>query len=126
MRGLLIWILVVALIHLTFVTSAPAQVNRDAERIAKVKRNVNKVGFDEKIQVKLLNGTKLKGRITVIGDEFFVLTENKTGDTRKVTFAEVKQAGSVVDNPFNDPATWLGLALLPTIIGFVIWAKDKD
>ena len=126
MKGPSLWILVVALAHSAFVTSAPAQIDLDSQRVARIKRNVNKIGVDEKIQVKLLDGTKLKGRIAEIGDDFLVLIENKTGDTRRVTFAQVKQAGQVVDNPFSDPVVWLGVALIPTIIGFAMWAKDKD
>jgi small nuclear ribonucleoprotein (snRNP)-like protein len=123
-RRPIIWILVVALTHLSFVTS-PAQVDKEVLRIAKIKGNVNKIGIDEKIQIKLLDGTKLKGRLTEIGDQYFVLIEDKSGDTRRITFAQAKQAGREVDTPFNDPKGWLAVALIPATIGISILVKDK-
>jgi hypothetical protein len=125
-RKLLIWILVAALGNLVCVTSASAQVDKDAQRVARVKRDVNKIGFDENVSVKFLDGTHLKGRVNEIGDDYFVLIEKKTADTRKITFAQVKQVGRVADNPFSNPGTWVGLVLIPTIIGFCIWAKGVD
>ena len=104
----------------------PAQSNKVAQRIAKVKRTVNEIGFDEKVNVKLMDGSKVKGRISEIGDDFFVLVESKTADSRRLTFAQVSQIGRVIDNPFSDPKTILGLALIPTIIGFCFWARNKD
>lgn len=126
MRLLLAWFLVAVLSNFVCVMSAPAQVDKDAQRVARVKRDVNKIGVDESVNVKLLDDTHLKGRVDEIGDDYFVLIEKKTADTRKVTFAQIKQVGRVIDNPFSNPSTWLGLALIPTIIGFCIWAKGVD
>ena len=122
-------LLVLALSALTVISSTsmvvPAQSNKDAQRVAKMKRTVNKIGVDEKIEVKLLDGSKIKGRITEIGDQYFVLIADKTGDTRRLTYGQVKQAGPSVDTPFNDPKGWLAIALIPAIIGLSFWAKDK-
>jgi hypothetical protein len=106
--------------------SAPAQVDKDVQRVARVKRDVNKIGVDENVDVKLLDGTHLRGRVDEIGDDYFVLIEKKTADTRKVTFAQVKQVGRVVDNPFSDPKVLMGAAFIPIIIGLCIWAKGAD
>ena len=118
MRQLLAWFLVAVLSNCVYVMSAPAQVAKDAQRVARVKRDVNKIGVDGNMNVELLDGTHLKGRVDEIGNDYFVLIEKKTADTRKVTFARVKQVGRVSDNPFSNPGTWVGLALIPTIIGF--------
>jgi hypothetical protein len=116
--------LVAVLSNFLCVMSAPAQV--DVQRVAGVKRELNKIGVDENVNVKLLDGTHLRGRVDEIGDDYFVLIEKKTADTRRVTFAQVRQVGRVADNPFSNPGTWVGLALIPTIIGFCIWARGVD
>ena len=122
-RKLLTFSLATWLIVLGCVTSAPAQTDKDAQRLAKVKHAVNEVGIDENVKVTLLDGTKLKGRIAGIGEDYFVLVEKKTADSNRISFAQVKQVKSIVDNPLGDPAVVLGLALIPTIIGLAFLAK---
>src|SRR6266851_4253164 len=60
-------ILAFALVALAFdfacTTSAPAQSNKDAERMQKVGRDINRIGIGEKVWVKTLDGAKLKGHI---------------------------------------------------------------
>ena len=104
------------------VTSTPAQTDKDAQRLAKVKHAVNKIGIDENARVSL-HGTKLKGRIAEIGEDYSVLVEKKTANSNRISFTQVKQVKPVVDNPLGDPAVVLGLALLPTIIVLAVLAK---
>lgn len=123
MKLTLMLIMVVALISFVCVDSAFAQADSDAQRVAKVKRAVNKIGVDEKVNVRLMDGTVLKGRTTEIGDDYFVLIDKQTADPRLVRFAQVKQVRSVVDNPLSDPAAVLGLALIPAIIVACVMAR---
>ena len=116
-------ILAVALISSVCVISAFAQADPDAQRVAKVRKDVNKIGVDERANVRLNDGTVLKGRIKEIGDDYFVLIEKQTADSRQVRFAQVKQVRSVVDNPLSDPSTVLGLALIPAIIVACVMAR---
>ena len=122
-RKLLTFTLATWLISFGCVTSAPAQTDKDAQRLARVKRAVNKIGIDENVKVTLLEGTKLKGRINEIGSDYFVVVEKKTANSNRISFAQVKQVKSLVDNPLDDPAVVLGLALIPTIIGLSILSK---
>jgi len=115
--------LTVVVVSLGCVTSASAQTDKDAQRLAKLKHAVNRIGIDENAKVSLQDGTKLKGRIVEIGEDYFVLVEKKTANSNRISFAQVKQVKSVVDNPLGDPAVLLGLALIPTIIGLSILAK---
>ena len=110
-------------INFAFVTSVPAQTDKDAQRLASVNHAVNKIGIDENVRVALLDGTKLKGRINEIGSDYFVVVEKKTANPNRVSFAQVKQVKSIVDNPLGDPAVVLGVVLLPTIIGLSILAR---
>jgi hypothetical protein len=68
------------LVNFTCATLMPAQTDKDAQRLAKVKHAVNKIGIDENARVSLQDGTKLKGRIAEIGEDYFVLVEKKTAN----------------------------------------------
>ena len=122
-------ILAFALVALAFdfacTTSAPAQSNKDAERMQKVGRDINRIGIGEKVWVKTLDGAKLKGHINEIGADYVVVADNKTGDVTRLRFAQVKQVKTVAEKSFSDPAVWLGITLLPVIIVGAILAKGK-
>lgn len=126
MRRLLISVVSALMINLSVAAIVPAQTQADAERIAKVKRTVNKIGSDANVNVKFLDGRTAKGRITVIGDSSFVLVNKKTTDSMTIGFAQVKEVGRVGDNAFSDPAMWVGIAMIPAIIGLCLWARNKD
>src|SRR5712691_3216490 len=106
-------------------TSAPAQTSKDVQRNQKVGREINKIGIGEKVWVKTLGGTKLKGHINEIGDDYVVVAATKTGNVTRLRFAQVKQVKTVAEKPFSDPAVWLGITLLPVIIVLAVLAKDK-
>jgi hypothetical protein len=126
MKKLLIPIVSALIINLSVATIVPGQTQADAERIAKVKRTVNKIGSDVNVNVKFLDGSTAKGRVTIIGDTSFVLVNKKTTDSMTIGFAQVKQVGRVGDNAFSDPGMWVGLAMIPAIIGLCLWARNKD
>jgi hypothetical protein len=114
------------LIGLACVMSTPAQADKESQRVDKVKRQVNKIGVDENVEVRLSNSSKIKGQITVVGDDYFVLVDRKTGDATTLNFARVRQIRTAVDNPFSDPAVVVGLAMIPAIIVICVLAKRAD
>lgn len=126
MKQLLIAVVSGLIINFSVVTIVPGQTQADAERVAKVKRTVNKIGSDANVTVKFLDGSTAKGRITIIGDSSFVLVNKKTTDSMTIGFAQVKQVGRVGDNALSDPGMWLGIAMIPAIIGLCLWARNKD
>jgi hypothetical protein len=126
MRHLLISIVGALMINFSVATIVPGQTQAELERIAKVKRTVNKIGSDANVNVKFLDGSTAKGRITIIGDNSFVLVNKKTTDSMTIGFAQVKQVGRVGDNALSDPGMWLGIAMIPAIIGLCFWARNKD
>ena len=125
LRRILAFALVALAFNLAAVPSVPAQSNKDAERIQKVGRDINKIGIGEKVWVKTLDGAKLKGHINEIGADYVVVADNKTGDVTRLRFAQVRQVKTVAEKPFSDPAVWLGITLLPVIIVGAILAKGK-
>jgi hypothetical protein len=67
---------------------------KEAALAAKVKAGVAKLGAskDTKISVKLCNKTKLKGYVSQIEEEAFVIADAKTGAETRVPYGDVTQA----------------------------------
>jgi hypothetical protein len=126
MKRFLMIPLSVLLISLVCVSSTPAQAGKESQLVDKVKHQVNKIGVDENVEVRLSDSTKLNGRISVIGDDYFVLVDRKTADATTLNFAQVKQIRTALDNPFSDPAVLIGLAFIPVIIVACVLAKRAD
>src|SRR5436190_6824249 len=82
---------------------AAAQTNSDDQKspAAKIKTEIEKRGKGDKkrIEVKKLDGTRLKGSISQIGEDDFTLTDSKTNNTTVIAYrdvARVKGSGSKV------------------------------
>ena len=118
-------VLVALAINFACATSTPAQASKEVQRTQKVGREINRIGIGENVWVKTLDGTRLKGHINEIGDDYVVVADNKTGNITRLRFGEVKQVRTVAEKPFSDPAVWLGITLLPVIIGLAVLAKGK-
>ena len=72
----------------------PAYAGSKEDRLAeKVKEGISKLGTGPaaRIEVKLLDKTKLKGYVSEAGEQSFVIVDEKTGATSTVTYAQVKQ-----------------------------------
>ncbi|MGI8469038.1 MAG: hypothetical protein ACR2N3_11370 [Pyrinomonadaceae bacterium] len=87
-------LLVALLINLAVMPSVFANNNpeKDAKFAAKVKAEIAKlgVGEDSKVEVKLKDGTKLKGYVSEITDSGFVITD-KAGESTSVPYPNAKQ-----------------------------------
>lgn len=114
------------IISLVCMTSTPAQADKESQRVDKVKHQVNKIGVDENVEVRLTDSSRLKGWISAIGDDYVVVVDRRTGDATTLNFAQVKQIRTALDNPFSDPAVLVGLALIPAIIVVCVLAKRAD
>ena len=66
---------------------------KEAKFAEKVKTEIAKLGIgtDAKVQIKLKDGTKLKGYVSEIKDNEFVVTDLKTGAAMPVPYPNVKQ-----------------------------------
>jgi hypothetical protein len=73
---------------------AKTKEEKDAALAAKVKAGVAKLGMgkDAAISVKLRNKTKLKGYVSQIEEEAFVIADAKTGAETRVPYGDVTQA----------------------------------
>lgn len=74
--------------------SAQAQAGRDTDAAAKARLKVEKlgVGSNARVEVKLLDGTRLKGYVSATEQDSFTVTDRKTGASSVVRYAEVSEA----------------------------------
>ena len=88
-------ILAVFVINLSLSAAAFAQTKSEKEvKFAeKVKASVTKIGTgkDSRVEVKLKGGTNIKGYVSEINENDFVVTDSKTGQLIPVPYANVKQ-----------------------------------
>jgi hypothetical protein len=78
--------------------SAQAQGSRDTNAAAKARLKIESlgVGSSARVEVKLLDGAKLKGYVSAKEQDGFTVTDSKTGASSVVRYAEVaevKKAG---------------------------------
>lgn len=89
--------MMVACLMLGTVSVRPVAASSNAEKEArfagKVKVGVEKLGSgrDARVEIKLRNKTRLKGYVSEIGENEFVVTDVKTGASNKVAYGDVKQ-----------------------------------
>ena len=73
--------------------SAGVSVDKETERAEKVKADIVKLGTGPQslLEVKLRNGTKLKGYVREAAEDHFVIVEENSDASTKVPYAQVKQ-----------------------------------
>ena len=101
-------------------SSVQAQGSRDTNAAAKARIKVDTLGSNAKVDVKLLDGTKLKGYLGAKDQDGFTVTDSKTGANSVVRYAEVtevKKSGGGVSTK-----TWLiiGSAVGAAVVTWII------
>ncbi len=71
--------------------SAQTKTDNTASSIAKIKASVAERGTGEnkRVEVKMLNGTKLKGYISQADEDLFTLTDSKTRQATLIAYRDV-------------------------------------
>lgn len=101
--------------------SIQAQTGREADA-ARARMKVEKlgVGSDARVEVKLLDGTKLKGYVSTKDQDSFTVNDRKTGASTMVRYAEVSE----VKKPGGGLSTksWIiiGSAVAGAIVTWII------
>lgn len=122
-------ILAALLINLSMSGASFAETKAEKEnKIAeKVKIDVSKLGTgkDARIQVKLKDGTKLKGYISQINENSFVVIEDKTGSSTEVSYPNAKQVRGNNLNTGVKIVIGVGIALaLIALVAFIANSID--
>jgi len=68
-----------------------AQTNDEVKRSESIKREVASLAEGSRVAVKLRDKRKIVGHINYTGDDFFVVTEEKTQTSQKLTYASVDE-----------------------------------
>ncbi|MDQ3712163.1 MAG: hypothetical protein M3388_08100 [Acidobacteriota bacterium] len=92
-KKILSFALIVLLLNVVGVSSAYSQEDKQARAIEKVRENVRKLGVGEaaQIEIKLLDGRKIKGYIRETSEDSFVVVDAKTSAAATVDYSQVKQ-----------------------------------
>ena len=77
----------------TLLVSLPvsAQTNDELKRTESIKREVAGLGEGTRVAVRLRDKKKVVGHINYTGDDFFVVTEEKTQASQKLTYSSVDE-----------------------------------
>lgn len=94
-------------------SSALSQSEKDTKLAQEVKTKVAKLAGEPeaRVEVKLMDGSRVKGCISEFSDDYFVITDKKTGKATTITYTQVKKLKVPVDYGWSDPMGWLGLGL---------------
>ena len=105
----------VAGLRLTYAGSKEEKATRFAE---KVKEGISKLGTgaEARIEVKLRDKTKLKGYVSEVGPDSFVIVNEKTSATSTVSYSQVKQVKGNNLSTAAEIALGVGIILLPIVI----------
>jgi hypothetical protein len=108
--------------------AASSRAEKEARFAGKVKLGVEKLGSgrDTRVEVKLRDKTRLKGYVSEIGNNEFVVTDVKTGASNKIAYADVKQ---VKGNNLSTGAKiaigiGIGVGLTILVLFIIIAAND--
>ena len=111
--------LIVLLLNAVGVSSvyADTKEEKEARFTERVRENINKLGTgtDARVEVKLRNKTKLKGYISQINENSFVVVEENTKISTEVPYSQAKQVKG--NNLSNGAKLAIGIGLL---VGFTV------
>ncbi len=123
MKKLLTMMVVCLVVSAVSVRPVAASSNAEKELrfTGKVKLGIEKLGSgrDTRVEVKLRDKTRLKGYISEISENEFVVTDVKTGASNKVAYAEVKQIKG--NNMSTGAKIAIGVAVAVGLILLISW-----
>jgi hypothetical protein len=108
--------------------SAQTNTGSNAAAVAKLKANVTKRGTGEKarVNVKLLNGTKMKGFISQAGEDSFTLTDPKTKQTSILAYSDVAQVKGTGLSTTSKILIGVGVGVAASVVALAIAFRDFD
>lgn len=86
----------------------------------KTRQEVQRLGFGKRVKVKLNNGTKVRGRITGLSVDRFVVTDSATSATTQVAFADVAHLSKQREMPRVLKGVFVGVGVTAAIVGTLI------
>jgi len=100
-----------------------AQTAKELQAIEKARVSVLKLGVGQtsRVEVKLRDQTKVKGYISQAGQDTFTVTDQKSGASQTLSYADVAE----VKKPGGGPSTrtWIilgGVAAAAVVVGIIV------
>jgi hypothetical protein len=126
--------LFVALLGLTLLftnlqlINAQTSTGNNAATVEKIKANVTRRGTGEKarVNVKMLNGTKIKGFITQAGEDSFTLTDSKTKQTSTLAYSDVAKVKGTGLSTISKVLIGVGVGVAVTLGALAIAFRNFD
>ncbi len=116
--------LIILVINLTFGATAFAGTKADKEAIfaAKVKNEIAKLGTgtDARVEVKLRDKTKLKGYISQINENSFLIVADNTNTPTEVPYQQTKQVKGNNLSTGAKIAIGIGVAIFFVVLYFLV------
>jgi len=81
---------------------------------------VRKLGFGKRVKIKLGDGTKVRGRITGLADDQFIVTDSETGSTTRVGYANVASIGRQREMPKIIKGAVYGVGVTAAVVGTLV------
>jgi hypothetical protein len=106
---------------------ADSQDDKQARFTEKVKRKIISLGVGEeaRVRVKLRDNARLKGYISEVGEDYFVVTDTSAGTTIKVIYADVKEVEGRKLSTGAAIAIGVGIAVgIVALIGAIFGRSD--
>jgi hypothetical protein len=102
--------------------SVQAQAGSDTDAASRARLRVEKsgVGSDARVEVKLLDGTRLKGYVSAKEQDSFTLTDRKTGAASVVRYAEVSEVKKSGGGLSSTSWIIIGSAIAGAVVTWVI------
>lgn len=115
------------MLSLAFYTPLKASSNseKEAKDAAKVKSALTKLGTgpDARVEIKLRDKTKLKGYISELGDDHFIVVQDKTGTATQIAYPQVQKVKGKNRLTGETVVAIIVVAALLAIIGGLTIAK---
>jgi len=105
---------------------AGSKEEKETRLAGKVKEGISKLGTGPAahIEVKLRDKTKLKGYVSEVGEDSFVIVNEKTGAVSNVTYSQVQQVKGNNLSTAAKIAIGVGVILLPIAIALFYASKS--
>lgn len=102
--------------------SAQTRTNTDASAVANIKAEVIKRGKRKKrgIEVKKVDGTKIRGDVTQTGEDSFTVTDTKTNQNTIVAYNEVSKMKIVGTSTTNKVVVGIAIGAAATVAAVVV------
>lgn len=86
---------------------------------ANARAEVGRLGFGQRVNVKLKNGAKATGRLTGFANEHFVVTDSK-GEASTIAYSEVSRISRQKEKQGIFHAPWTGIMFTAAGVGTLV------